>query len=116
MTSLSMTPAPPAQPDTTIASANNQTTISEAEQKNHPILHIVQGDEHGFLATVENGTIQDRDDHLVIINKNGMESLYLRSTIYLKDGMNAQVRYNLNGNQIEATYDRIVPKDQVVIP
>lgn len=45
-----------------------------------------------------------------------MESLYLRSTIYLKDGMNAQVRYNLNGNQIEATYDRIVPKDQVVIP
>lgn len=102
-------------PSVSSAGLMSDAEVERAKANGNPFFNITESTENGFQAEVENASIEKAGDTLSLVDKNGNESLILESHVFLKDGSAVKVDYETTGNTIKGTFEKPVPKDQVVI-
>lgn len=76
-------------------------------------MEIQESDENGFTALLSNATISQERDSVNLVNNEGLNTLSLDRTVQLTDGSTAQIDYEVEGNQIIASYDRKIERDDI---
>jgi len=101
---VSIAPAQATTASQTVVTSEGQQTTPEAAE-----LTYNQLDENGFTASVANGAATQRPDgSVVIVDKNGAVAGEFSTATLLEDGTIRNIEYQVDGNEIVATYDSTI--------
>lgn len=98
---VGMAPAQATTASQSVATGETQEAASEAAE-----LTFDHVDENGFIANVANGSVTEQSDgSVVIVNEEGAVAGEFSTATLLEDGTVRNINYQVDGNEIVASYD-----------
>lgn len=115
--STAISSAGAATPFLSSSTAPTETNVMEAGDSEQVELSVESEHDLGYIAHIQNGSLTENHDGTVsVADADNQEVSTLRTEIPLRGGEVASIDYEVDGNELRATFDKAVNAETLHIP